>query len=135
MQATIPGNRSYIGQGGVRLPDRSGENVNGEVVTYTLSPEELEKYNTKPNHVGVKQRNLTRWSKEQPVEILEDLKRSWYSDEINRFCLMWKEGICITKIAKELKKDVDEVGLLVIHCKRQGVIENRPGGAYKKLNL
>jgi hypothetical protein len=133
MQATIQGNRTYFGQG-VRLPDRSGENVNGEVVTYTLSPEELEKYNSpsKLNIVAIKQRNMTRWEKDKPIVILEDLKRSWYSDEINRFSLMWKEGICITKIAEEMKKDIDEVGLLVIHCKRQGVIENRPGGAYKK---
>lgn len=117
MPATIPGKR---------------ENVIGEVVTYTLSPEELEKYNTKPNHAGVKQRNLTRWSKEQPIEILEDLKRSWYQDEINRFIKMWNSSDCITKIAEKLKKDVDDVALLVIHCKRKRLIENRLGGAYKK---
>jgi 16S rRNA C967 or C1407 C5-methylase (RsmB/RsmF family) len=112
------------------IPAKKRENVIGEVVTYTLSPEELEKYNTKPNQVEAKQRNLTRWSKEKPIEILEDLKRSWYPDEISRFIKMWNAGECITKVASELKKDVDEVALLVIDQKRKGAIEIRSSGAY-----
>lgn len=131
MQATIPGNRSNVGEG-IKFPNRSGENMSSEVVTYTLSPEELEKYNTKPNHVGVKQRNLTRWSKEKPIEILADLKRNWYQDEINRFIRMWNSGDCITMMAEELKKDVDEIALLIIDQKRKGCIDDRPGGAYRK---
>jgi hypothetical protein len=129
MQATALGYK--VGQG-VKLPDRAGENVNSEVKEYKLSPEELEQYRTgsKTNEVALKQRNLTRWSKDKPHEACQDLNRNWYPDEITRFIKMWNAGDCITKIATELKKDVDEVTLLIIDQKRKGRIEDRLGGAY-----
>jgi hypothetical protein len=129
MQATISGNRKMVGDG-IRFPDRSGENLNSEVKKYKLSPEELERYRTKPNEVALKQRNLTRWRKEKPYEACADLHRNWYPDEITRFIKMWNAGHCITKIAAEFKRDVDEVALLIIDRKRKGRIEDRPGGAY-----
>lgn len=132
MQVTIPGNRKMVGDG-IRFPDRAGENVNGEVITYKLSPEELEEYNTKPNHVALKQRNLTRWSKDKPYEVCADLNRNWYPDEVTRFIRMWNAGDCITKVVEEFKKDVDEVALLIIDQKRNGRIEDRPGGAYGRV--
>jgi hypothetical protein len=134
MQATALGYK--VGQG-VKLPDRAGENVNSDVKEYKLSPEELEQYRTgsKTNEVALKQRNLTRWSKDKPYEACADLNRKWYSDEITRFIKMWSAGNCVTLIAKELKKDVDEVALLIIDQKRKGRINDRPGGAYGKGEL
>jgi hypothetical protein len=129
MQATALG---YKSSQGVRLPDRAGENVNGDVKEYKLSPEELEQYRSgsKTNEVALKQRNLTRWSKDKPYEVCTDMNRNWYQDEITRFIKMWNAGDCITEVAAELKKEVDEVALLVIDQKRKGRIEDRPGGAY-----
>jgi hypothetical protein len=130
MQATLVGYR--LG-GSVKMPsDGSTENVKNDVIEYKLSPEELEQYRTcsKTNEVALKQRNLTRWSKDKPYEACADLNRKWYSDEITRFIKMWNAGDCITKIATELKKDVDEVALLIIDQKRKGRINDRPGAAY-----
>jgi hypothetical protein len=132
MQATVLGFK--LGNG-VNLPsDQSTEKVNSDVKEYKLSPEELEQYRspTKTNDVALKQRNLTRWSKDKPYEACADLNRSWYPDEITRFIKMWNAGDCITLIAEELRKDVDEVALLIIDQKRKGRIEDRPGGAFGK---
>jgi hypothetical protein len=43
---------------------------------------------------------------------------------------MWNAGDCVTKIATEFKRDVDEVALFIIDQKRKGRIKDRPGGAY-----
>jgi hypothetical protein len=130
MQATLVG---YKVGGSVKMPsDGSTENVKNDVIEYKLSPEELEKYRTgsKTNEVALKQRNLTRWSKDKPYEACMDLNRKWYSDEITRFIKMWNAGDCITKISAELKRDVDEIALLIIDQKRKGRINDRAGGAY-----
>jgi hypothetical protein len=130
MQGTLVG---YKLGGSVKMPsDGSTEKVNSDVKEYKLSPEELEQYRSasKSNDVALKQRNLTRWNKDKPYEACADLNRNWYPDEITRFIKMWNAGDCITRIAAELKKDVDEIVLLVIDQKRRGRIEERPGGAY-----
>jgi|GEM_PF-5223677 len=127
-QARILGDKRIL-PNDVRLPDRTGEEMNGEVITYTLSPEELEKYKTKPDEIAFKQRNLGTWKKNEPVEVLSELKKTWHVDEIKRFCKMWKDDLSISEIAKEMKsEDIDEITLLIIDCKRKGLIDRRRNG-------
>ncbi len=66
--------------------------------------------------------------------ILDDLDFTWTPAEIQRAIDMWNEGCSIRKIARELRRydlidnATDEVGLLIMHLRRQKKIQVREGG-------
>jgi len=66
--------------------------------------------------------------KSELVIILEDLDFSWYAVEMNKVKSLWKYGWHIKDIAKTVKRDQDEVAMLIMHLARQGRIRRRRMG-------
>jgi hypothetical protein len=62
--------------------------------------------------------------------ILESLDFSWKKQDIQTFREMWQDGVGIAGIASKLRRDPDEVVLLVMHEAREGTSEPRRGGVY-----
>lgn len=70
---------------------------------------------------------------EQYVMFLhDDINWGWTHDEIDTFTRLWKEGVSLWDIAKQLERDPDEVALLVIALRRDKRIKRRPGGIWGK---
>lgn len=67
------------------------------------------------------------------VVVLEDLDFVWRENEVTEVVAMWRSGIPIDLIASNFGRDIDEVGLLVMHLRRQGIIRKRKGGAYGRV--
>ncbi|MTI83464.1 MAG: hypothetical protein FH756_06050 [Firmicutes bacterium] len=64
--------------------------------------------------------------------ILEDLDFAWRPSEQSRAVVMWNDGTNIPNMARELKRQQDEVLMLVVHLARRGKIESRQGGLLGK---
>ncbi len=62
--------------------------------------------------------------------ILEDMNRDWRLDQIEQVRQWWVEGVPLGEMAERLKRDPDEVALLIMHLARQGELEPRPGGCF-----
>lgn len=60
----------------------------------------------------------------------EDMDFVWADQDLEVFRKMWREGLCITDIARAFDRDPDDIGLLVMDQKRKGYIKDRPGGAW-----
>lgn len=59
------------------------------------------------------------------VIVLEELDFGWEWEEINKVEIMWLEGKGLEEMANEIKRDGDEVFLLLMHLARQGRIGAR----------
>ena len=68
--------------------------------------------------------------KSELVIILEDLDFSWYANEIDKVKSLWKYGWHIKDIAKTVKRDQDEVAMLIMHLARREEISRRRGGVF-----
>jgi len=62
----------------------------------------------------------------------EEMDFYWSESEVIKFEQLWNRGECIFEIAKHLKRDPDEVALLVIDRSRARAIEPRKGGIWGK---
>ncbi|EHQ63643.1 hypothetical protein PDENDC454_04229 [Paenibacillus dendritiformis C454] len=60
----------------------------------------------------------------------DDMDFMWEQRDLEVFRQMWKEGFCVTDIARAFGRDVDEIGILVMDQKRKREIKDRPGGAW-----
>ena len=83
---------------------------------------------------------LKRNPKEKLVFVLDDLDLSWYPAEIEYAAQLWKEGKSIWDMAQILRpldkneNAEDEVGLLIMHMMRQGIVTEKNYGLYKEVN-
>ncbi|MCU5485873.1 helix-turn-helix domain containing protein [Bacillus cereus] len=59
---------------------------------------------------------------------LEEANFIWDERDVIRFREMWKQGMSLPKMAKELRRHQAEVALLVIDQADQELITNRPIG-------
>ena len=76
---------------------------------------------------------LTRGKLRPPVPLhiaLADLDFSWYAHEVLKVRKMWQAGAHIEDIAKAVKRDCDEVAILLIDLARRGKIQRRRLGIY-----
>ncbi|GAA2775249.1 MULTISPECIES: hypothetical protein [Bacillati] len=58
----------------------------------------------------------------------DEMDFTWGTEDVFQFEEMWKKGEDIHSIAKELKRDPDELAILAIDRARLGRIKRRPGG-------
>jgi fructose-1,6-bisphosphatase/sedoheptulose 1,7-bisphosphatase-like protein len=58
----------------------------------------------------------------------EDMDFVWSEKDVSRFDFFWNNGLGIEKIAKRLKRDIDEVVILIMDRARKGYIKPRKGG-------
>lgn len=59
---------------------------------------------------------------------LDDMDFSWFPAEVNKVKSLWDFGWHIADIAKTVKRNQDEVALLIMHLARKGKIQKRKGG-------
>ncbi len=59
---------------------------------------------------------------------LEDLDFTWFPHEIEEVKQLWNQGLHIAAIAAKVKRDQDEVAILIMHLARAGEIQNRKMG-------
>ncbi|MFZ5688650.1 MAG: hypothetical protein ACOY9Y_10845 [Bacillota bacterium] len=70
----------------------------------------------------------------EPLYIaLADLDFTWYADEVTQVIRWWEDGIALGDMADRLRRDPDEVAILLIDLARAGKIKERDGGVYGKL--
>jgi hypothetical protein len=83
--------------------------------------------------MGAVNRVLADSRKRRPREelyiALSELDFSWYPGEVEQVAQMWRDGIHIADIAEKMKRDTDEVVILIMDLARRGVIEPRKNGA------
>jgi hypothetical protein len=60
----------------------------------------------------------------------EELEWEWEDKLVCVVEQMWADGYSAYRIAEELKKDPDEVLILLIDRARKGYINKRPGGVF-----
>lgn len=65
---------------------------------------------------------------EELIVALDDLDFSWFPVEVNKVKKLWSFGWHIADIAKHMKRDPDEVAVLIMHLARQGRIRRRRMG-------
>lgn len=65
---------------------------------------------------------------EELIVALDDLDFSWFPVEVNKVKKLWSLGWHIADIAKHMKRDPDEVAVLIMHLARQGRIRRRRMG-------
>ncbi|MBD7967726.1 helix-turn-helix domain-containing protein [Paenibacillus gallinarum] len=58
----------------------------------------------------------------------EEMDFTWNEKEIKQVEIMWNKGVEVHSIATEMKRDPDEVVILIIDRAKKGCIGNRPGG-------
>jgi hypothetical protein len=80
--------------------------------------------------------------KAELIIALDDLDFSWRKEEVERVIELWNANASIAEIADQTRPPVhslrtkqdaeDEVALLIMHLRRQGQIQLRPGGVFGK---
>lgn len=63
-----------------------------------------------------------------------DWKFDWGMDEVKVVEKMWKEGKSISDISRAVKRDTNEVAVLIMDRAAKGKIKKRPGGVFGKEN-
>ena len=64
------------------------------------------------------------------VIVLEDVDFIWYDRDIQKVKQWWVEGKSIWWMGEKLKRNPDEVALLIMDMARRHLIQYRSGGAY-----
>lgn len=59
---------------------------------------------------------------------LEEINFTWEHSEVRTFCKLWRAGHSLENIAKYLKRDMDEVAVLLMDQIRENKIKPRPHG-------
>lgn len=62
------------------------------------------------------------------IVILEELDFIWDEPELKEICILWESEISIKHIAKQFRRDPDELLLALLHLARVGRIKNRASG-------
>lgn len=68
--------------------------------------------------------------KSELIIALSDLDFSWFPEEVGKVKQLWNQGLHIADIAEYMKRDQDEVAVLIMHLARKGKIEKRKTGVF-----
>jgi len=60
--------------------------------------------------------------------VLAELDFSWYPGEVEQVAHLWRKGLPVADIAEKMKRDIDEVVILIMDLARRDVIEPRKNG-------
>ncbi|NOU54952.1 hypothetical protein HN020_09345 [Brevibacillus borstelensis] len=60
----------------------------------------------------------------------EEYDFTWSDDELKRFREMWRKGLHILDISKEMQRHRNEVAILIIDQSERGYIQPRKGGVF-----
>lgn len=68
--------------------------------------------------------------KEELYIALEELDFTWYTSQVDKVRQMWEAGEHIADIAEAVKRDQDEVAILLMSLSRSKKIGNRTHGVF-----
>ncbi len=63
--------------------------------------------------------------KNELIIALDDLDFSWFPAEVAKVKQLWNQGLHIADIATKVKRDQDEVAVLIMHLAREEKIAKR----------
>ena len=78
------------------------------------------------NRVLADSRKRRPW--EELYIALSELDFSWYRGEVEQVAQLWRKGMPVADIAEKMKRDIDEVAILIMDLARRDVIEPRKNG-------
>ena len=61
---------------------------------------------------------------------LSELDFSWYPGEVEQVAQLWREGLHIADIAEKMKRDIDEVAILIMDLARKNKVRRRKNGVF-----
>ncbi len=74
--------------------------------------------------------DIKKWRPQEELYIaLSELDFSWYPGEVEQVAQLWRKGLPVADIAEKMKRDIDEVVILIMDLARRDVIEPRKNGA------
>jgi len=59
-----------------------------------------------------------------------DMNFSWFEEDVEKVIRYWKYGLSIAEMGKRLRRDTDEIGILLIDLAKKGKIKPREGGLF-----
>lgn len=62
---------------------------------------------------------------------LEEMNFDWKVEHVSEFETLWNEGYSLHEISKKLKRDMDEVAILVMDRCQKGFIKPRKNGIFR----
>lgn len=65
----------------------------------------------------------------------EDMDFIWREQDVAEVERLWREGYDIHFIAKSVRRNIDEVVLLIIDRARQGLLKPRPTGVFGQMEV
>jgi len=68
--------------------------------------------------------------KSELIIALSDLDFSWFPEEVGKVKQLWNQSLHIAAIAAKVKRDQDEVAVLIMHLARKGKIAKRKTGVF-----
>lgn len=84
-------------------------------------------------NIGTNNLNYTNKLREDDVVIiLQDIEFAWNKKDISKVKKMWDENYSFKEILKEIKREGDELFLLLLHLARRNQIKEREGFIWGK---
>ena len=71
--------------------------------------------------------------KDDAIIILDDLEFAWKKEEIRKAIKLWEYGVSLNGMVKRLKRNKDEVFLLLLHLVRTAEIKPRENYIWGKI--
>ena len=106
----------------LNMEDRKNKIINGEYMSKNRKKKNQYK------NIGTNNLNYTNKLREDDVVIiLQDIEFAWNKKDISKVKQMWNENYSFKEILKEIKREGDELFLLLLHLARKNQIKERVG--------
>lgn len=111
----------------LNMEDRKNKIINGEYMSKNRKKKNQYK------NIGTNNLNYTNKLREDDVVIiLQDIEFAWNKKDISKVKQMWNENYSFKEILKEIKREGDELFLLLLHLARKNQIKERVGFIWGK---
>ena len=111
----------------LNMEDRKNKIIDGEYMSKN------KKKKNQYKNIGSNNLNYTNKLREDNVVIiLQDIEFAWNKKDISKVKQMWNENYSFKEILKEIKREGDELFLLLLHLARKNQIKERVGFIWGK---
>ena len=92
----------------------------------------MSKKRKKNQYKNIGTNNINKLREDDVVIILQDIEFAWNKKDISKVKKMWDENYSFKEILKEIKREGDELFLLLLHLARRNQIKEREGFIWGK---
>ena len=92
----------------------------------------MSKKRKKNQYKNIGTNNINKLREDDVVIILQDIEFAWNKKDISKVKKMWDENYSFKEILKEIKREGDELFLLLLHLARKNQIKERVGFIWGK---